>query len=430
MMGRVSNEAFAAAKKHLVGGVNSPVRAFGAVGGVPVFAQRGAGPYLYDIEGKQYVDYLLSWGPLIWGHAHPTIIASVMEAAQNGTSFGLPTVLETQMAALVCELVPSVELVRMVNSGTEATMSALRLARAYTGRDYIVKFEGCYHGHADSFLVKAGSGVATLGLPDSPGVPRGATETTLTAPYNDLNAVKELFLTRGEQIAAVIVEPVAGNMGCVLPKDEFLSGLRTLTQDYGALLIMDEVMTGFRVALGGGQERFNIHPDLTTMGKVIGGGLPVGAYGGRRQIMQRIAPEGTVYQAGTLSGNPLAMAAGLAALQMLKDGGKALYERLEFYGKQLVETFIAAGTKRGIPVFGHAIGGMFGLFFHEGPVFNYTQTSSANRKFYTLFFQSLLSQGVMLAPSQLESGFVSVVHGPAELAKTQEAIEGAMAIID
>ncbi len=426
-MSQLSDAAFVAAKKHLVGGVNSPVRAFGAVGGTPVFAERGEGPYLYDIEDKRYVDYLLSWGPLIWGHAHPSIIAKVTEAARKGTSFGLPTLLETQMAALVSELVPSVEIVRMVNSGTEATMSALRLARAYTGRDYIVKFEGCYHGHADSLLVKAGSGVATLGLPDSPGVPRGATETTLTAPYNDLEAVKALFLAQGEQIAAVIVEPVAGNMGCVLPKPGFLSGLRTLTEDYGALLIMDEVMTGFRVALGGGQERFGIRPDLTTMGKIIGGGLPVGAYGGPREIMQRIAPEGQVYQAGTLSGNPLAMSAGLVTLQMLRDGGKALYEGLESYGRQLVETFVSAGNKEGIPVYGHAIGGMFGLFFHAGPVFDYGDTMAANRQTYARFFQNMLAQGVLLAPSQLETGFVSAMHGPAELAITQEAIERAMA---
>ncbi len=404
------------------GGVNSPVRSFKAVGGNPFYAERGEGPYLWDIDGNRYIDYLLSWGPLIWGHAHPRVVAAVSEAAAKGTSFGVPTELETEMAELVVRLVPSVEVVRMVNSGTEATMSALRLARAYTSRPYIVKFEGCYHGHADSLLVKAGSGVATLGLPDSPGVPRETAANTLTVSYNDVAAVEDLFASRGEQIAAVIVEPVAGNMGCVLPQAEFLPALRRITEQYGALLIFDEVMTGFRVALGGAQERFGVKPDLTTLGKVIGGGLPVGAYGGRRDIMSLVAPAGPVYQAGTLSGNPLAMAAGKTTLQMLAERGSELYDEMERYGNAVVEVFLAEGKRKGIPVTGHAIGGMFGLFFHEGPIANHRDAAQSDFERYAAFFHALLRAGVALAPSQLEAGFLSAVHGTAELAKTQEAI--------
>ncbi|MCL6636807.1 MAG: glutamate-1-semialdehyde 2,1-aminomutase [Alicyclobacillus sp.] len=409
------------------GGVNSPVRAFRAVGGTPFFADHGAGPYLYDLDGNRYVDYLLSWGPLIWGHAHPRVIDSVVAAARRGTSFGVPTEWETEMAQLVIDLVPSVEVVRMVNSGTEAVMSALRLARAYTGRPCIVKFAGGYHGHADSLLVKAGSGVATFGLPDSPGVPAATAETTLVLPYNDVAAVQSLFAARGETIAAVIVEPVAGNMGCIPPVPGFLQALRDLTQQYGALLIFDEVMTGFRIALGGAQARFGVVPDLTTLGKVIGGGLPVGAYGGKREIMGWVAPDGPVYQAGTLSGNPLAMAAGLATLRMLQEEGEALYTRLEAYGRALVEAFLDAGAKHGIPVTGHALGGMFGLFFHPGPVRDYAAAAAADSQRYARFFHALLRRGVALAPSQLESGFVSAVHGEAELAWTVAAVADAMA---
>lgn len=424
MVHEKSEAAFRAAREVLPGGVNSPVRAFGAVGGTPFFAESGEGAYLNDIDGHRYIDYLLSWGPLIWGHAHPRIVQAVSDVLVKGTSFGVPTELETRMAQKVIELVPSVEVVRMVNSGTEATMSALRLARAYTQRSLIVKFEGCYHGHSDSLLVKAGSGVATLGLPDSPGVARATAETTLTVPYNDIDRLRDLFLERGEEIAGVIIEPVAGNMGCVLPRPGYLRAVRELTRSYGTLLIFDEVMTGFRVSLGGAQERFGIDPDLTTLGKVIGAGLPVGAYGGKREIMAMIAPEGPVYQAGTLSGNPLAMAAGLVSLEMLEEAARdGLYQRLENYGNTLAETFIGSGRERGIPVTGHAIGGMFGLFFQDGPVTDYESASRSNKQHYAGFFHKLLENGVALAPSQLESGFLSAVHGPRELEVTREAIQ-------
>ncbi len=422
-MGVKSEAAFKEALAVLPGGVNSPVRAFHAVGGTPFFAKRGEGPYLFDVDGNQYVDYLLSWGPLIWGHSHPSIVQAITETAKSGTSFGVPTEIETDMAKQVLHLMPSIEIVRMVNSGTEATMSALRLARAYTGRPCIVKFEGCYHGHADSLLVKAGSGVATFGLPDSPGVISETAKLTLTVPYNDVDALRELFLNRGQDIAAVIIEPVAGNMGCVLPNPGYLQAVRELTRSFGALLIFDEVMTGFRVALGGAQSRFNIDPDLTTLGKVIGGGLPVGAYGGKREIMQQIAPAGPVYQAGTLSGNPLAMTAGLTALRMLEEAAQnGLYERMESYGQSIVDTFVSCGLNKGIPVYGHAIGGMFCLFFHDGPVYDYQSASESDGNLYGKFFHALLKHGVSLAPSQLESGFLSGVHGEAELTRTQEAI--------
>jgi glutamate-1-semialdehyde 2,1-aminomutase len=423
-LGSKSEAAFERAKKVMPGGVNSPVRAFRAVGGTPFYAERGDGPYLYDIDGNKYVDYLLSWGPLIWGHSHPSIIRAITEAASRGTSFGVPTELETEMANKVIDIVPSIEVVRMVNSGTEATMSALRLARAFTGRTCIVKFEGCYHGHADSLLVKAGSGVATFGLPDSPGVVASTASQTLTVPYNDIDALRDLFLSRGEEIAAVIIEPVAGNMGCVLPNPGYLQAVRELTRSYGSLLILDEVMTGFRVALGGAQEKFGVDPDLTTLGKVIGAGLPVGAYGGKREIMEMIAPSGPVYQAGTLSGNPLAMAAGLTSLQMLEQAAAdGLYSKLQSYGQKVVDTFVSAGQEKGIPVYGHAIGGMFGLFFHDGPVHDYASASESDKEKYALFFHAMLKNGVSLAPSQLEAGFLSAVHSDTELSKTREAIQ-------
>lgn len=429
-MGNKSQTAFEEAKKVMPGGVNSPVRAFRAVGGTPFFAARGEGPYLYDIDDNRYVDYLLSWGPLIWGHAHPDILGAVVSVAQLGTSFGVPTELETQMAKKVIQLVPAVEVVRMVNSGTEATMSALRLARAYTGRSCVVKFEGCYHGHADSLLVKAGSGVATFGLPDSPGVPSQTAQSTLTVPYNDIAAITELFRLRGTEIAAVIVEPVGGNMGCILPNPGFLESLRDLTTQYGALLILDEVMTGFRVALGGAGAHFGITPDLITLGKVIGAGLPVGAYGGRREIMERIAPAGDVYQAGTLSGNPLAMAAGLTSLHMLEEAASnGLYENMESYGHKLVETFTSAGREKGIPVSGVAIGGMFGLFFHEGPIHNFATANTCDKGMYGRFFHRMLQAGVSLAPSQLEAGFLSAVHTKQQLAETQTAIHASIAAL-
>lgn len=422
-MRKASEKAFGEAQKVMPGGVNSPVRAFRAVGGTPFFADKGEGPFLFDIDGNRYIDYLLSWGPLIWGHAHPEIVQAVQAAAAKGTSFGVPTTLETEMAQAVIDAVPSVEIVRMVNSGTEATMSALRLARAFTGRQYIVKFEGCYHGHADSLLVKAGSGVATLALPDSPGVPSATAQSTLTIPYNDIAAAEALFEQRGHEIAAVIVEPVAGNMGCILPVPGFLEALRRITAEHQSLLIFDEVMTGFRVSFGGAQERFGIVPDLTTFGKVIGGGLPVGAYGGRRDIMAMVAPAGPMYQAGTLSGNPLAMAAGMTALRMLKDAGRdGLYAGLETRGKQIVDAFINAGNKHGIPTSGHAIGGMFGLFFHSGPITNYAESSACDKERYAQFFHGMLNAGISLAPSQQEAGFMSAVHGDRELAETIEAI--------
>lgn len=424
LMYKASEQAFEAARKVMPGGVNSPVRAFKAVGGTPIFAERGEGPYLIDVDGHQYVDYLLSWGPLIWGHAHPEIVRAVQATASRGTSFGMPTILETKMAEQVIALVPSIEVVRMVNSGTEATMSALRLARAFTGRSYIVKFEGCYHGHSDGLLVKAGSGVATLGLPDSPGVPAETAAATLTIPYNDMASVTALFEQRGAEIAAVIVEPVAGNMGCIPPVPGFLETLRTLTRQHGALLILDEVMTGFRVALGGAQARFGIQPDLTTLGKVIGGGLPVGAYGGRRDIMAMVAPDGPMYQAGTLSGNPLAMAAGLAALTMLEQAAKeGLFEQLQRSGERIVAAFVEAGQACGIAVSGHAIGGMFGLFFHPGPIRSYQDSSQCDFTRYAAFFHGMLAEGVALAPSQQEAGFLSAVHGEAEIANTVAAIQ-------
>jgi glutamate-1-semialdehyde 2,1-aminomutase len=421
-----SSAAYEAAKQVLPGGVNSPVRAFRAVGGTPFFAERGEGVHLVDIDGNRYLDYLLSWGPLIWGHSHPEIVRAIQDAATRGTSFGVPTLLETEMAQTVISLVPSIEVIRMVNSGTEATMSALRLARAYTGRPIIVKFEGCYHGHSDGLLVKAGSGVATLGLPDSPGVPEATARATLTVPYNDIDALRDLFMTQGETIAAVIIEPVAGNMGCVLPKPGYLQAVRELTKSHGALLILDEVMTGFRVSLGGAQERFGIDADLTTLGKVIGAGLPVGAYGGKREIMSLIAPAGPVYQAGTLSGNPLAMAAGLTSLQMLMTANQqGLYTRLEAYGHALVDTFIRVGCAKGIPVSGVAIGAMFGLSFHEGPIVDYASASQCDVDAYSRFFHAMQNRGVSLAPSQLEAGFLSALHGEEELSFTQDAIETA-----
>ncbi len=408
------------------GGVNSPVRAFKAVGGTPFFADHGQGAYLYDIDGNRYVDYLLSWGPLMWGHANEQIVAAVTKMAARGTSFGVPTELETEMAETVIEIMPSIEKVRMVNSGTEATMSALRVARAYTQRALIVKLEGCYHGHPDALLVKAGSGVATFGLPDSPGVPSDVAKTTLTVPYNDISALEELFAKRGQDIAALIMEPVAGNMGCVLPQAGYLAAARRITQEHGSLLIFDEVMTGFRVSLGGAQEKYGVVPDMTTLGKVIGGGLPVGAYGGRAEIMDFVAPSGPVYQAGTLSGNPLAMAAGLTSLRMLKQAAQeGLYERLDAYGKRIAEAFVALGGAHGVNTYAHAVGGMFGLFFHDGPVENYQDASECDAKAYGAFFHAMLENGVSLAPSQLEAGFLSAVHQEAELELTLRAMERA-----
>jgi glutamate-1-semialdehyde 2,1-aminomutase len=403
-----SNELLADAKQVIPGGVNSPVRAFRAVGGQPLFIARGKGAYLWDVDGNRYMDYVLSWGPLILGHAHPAVVTALSRAAAEGTSFGAPTALETELAELVIDMVPSVEMVRFVNSGTEATMTALRLARAFTGRNKIVKFEGCYHGHADMLLVQAGSGVATLGLPDSPGVPPGATQDTLTAPFNDLGAVERLFERYPNDIAAVIVEPVAGNMGVVPPADGFLSGLREQTQTHGALLVFDEVMTGFRVALGGAQALYGVDPDLTTLGKVIGGGLPVGAYAGKRAIMETVAPVGPMYQAGTLSGNPLAMTAGLVTLRELRKPG--VFHEIVAQTERLCEGVGRAARDAGVPVYQTQVGTMFCTYFTKEPVTDYESAKTSDTGAFGRFFDGMLGQGVYLAPSQFEASFTSVAH--------------------
>jgi glutamate-1-semialdehyde 2,1-aminomutase len=403
-----SQALFAAAQKVIPGGVDSPVRAFRAVGGRPLFVERGQGPYLFDADGNRYIDYVLSWGPLILGHAHPRVAEALKSAVDRGTSYGAPTALETELAELVRELVPSAQLVRFVNSGTEATMSALRLARAFTGRDKIIKFEGCYHGHADMLLVQAGSGVVTLGLPDSPGVPKGAAQDTLVAPYNDLAGVKALFEANPDQIAGVIVEPVAGNMGVVPPVEGFLSGLHELTQQFGALLIFDEVMTGFRVSLGGAQSLYGVTPDLTTLGKVIGGGLPVGAYAGRRDIMETVAPVGPMYQAGTLSGNPLAMTAGIETLKVLSEPG--VFDDLVARSEHLCAGIGEAARSMGVPIYQTQVGTMFCTYFTGHPVTNWATASKSDVQQFGRFFQAMLERGVYVAPSQFEAGFMSAAH--------------------
>jgi glutamate-1-semialdehyde 2,1-aminomutase len=422
-----SQTLFQDAQQYIPGGVNSPVRAFKGVGGQPLFIERGEGPYLFDADGNRYIDYVLSWGPLILGHAHPQIVGALQQAVARGVSYGAPTALETELAELVCEMIPSVEMVRFVNSGTEATMSAIRLARAFTGRDKIIKFAGCYHGHGDMLLVKAGSGVATLGLPDSPGVPAGAAQDTLIAAYNDLQSVQALLEATPEQVAAVIVEPVAGNMGVVPPTDGFLAGLRKMTQEAGTLLIFDEVMTGFRVAPGGAQELYNVMPDLTTLGKVIGGGLSVGAYAGRAEIMQQVAPLGPMYQAGTLSGNPLAMAAGLETLKIL--GQPGLFETLVSRTQRLGEGIGQAAVSAGIPIYQTQVGTMFCTYFTDTPVANWDTASTANTKQYGQFFWAMVEQGVYLAPSQFEAGFMSVAHTDEIIEKTIEAAKEAFRIV-
>jgi glutamate-1-semialdehyde 2,1-aminomutase len=415
---RKSAAAFEEAKKVLPGGVNSPVRAFKSVGLTPLFIERGSGSRVYDIDGNEFIDYVGSWGPLILGHAHPEVVEAVKRTAEKGTSFGAPTLLETEMAKLVCERVPSVEIVRMVNSGTEATMSALRLARGYTRRSKILKFEGSYHGHADALLIKAGSGVATLGLPDSPGVPEGVAANTIAVPYNDLEAVRLAFERFGEEIAAVIVEPVAGNMGVVPPLPGFLQGLRDITRKYGSLLIFDEVMTGFRVHLNCAQGLYGITPDLTCLGKVIGGGLPVGAYGGKKEIMEQIAPSGPIYQAGTLSGNPLAMVAGLTTLQLL--GRPGVYEELERKSARLAEGFARNAAELGVPCTINRVGSMVCPFFTEQKVINYETAKTSNLAHFTSYFGHMLDHGVSVAPSQFEGMFVSTAH-------TDEDIEATIA---
>ncbi|HXR65695.1 MAG TPA: glutamate-1-semialdehyde 2,1-aminomutase [Ktedonobacteraceae bacterium] len=415
---------FAEAQQLMPGGVNSPVRAFRGVGGEPVFIARANGPYMFDEDGNRYLDYVQSWGPMILGHAHPAVLQAVIEAAANGFSFGAPTAAESELAHLVIESVPSIEMVRFVNSGTEATMSALRLARAYTGRTKIIKFSGCYHGHADMLLVQAGSGVATMGLPDSPGVPAETTANTLIAPYNDAEAVAELFRAYPNEIAAVIVEPVAANMGLVQPLPGFLAALQRMTKEHGALLICDEVMTGFRVALGGMQERAGIKPDLTCLGKIIGGGLPVGAYGGRREIMQMVAPAGPMYQAGTLSGNPLAMAAGIATLKELRKPGQ--YAEIERKSALLADGLTRALQQSGTPAQLARIGCMFTIFFTTQVVHNYADAKTSDTQRFARFFWSMLRQGVYLPPSQFEACFVSLAFDDAMLEETIEAARVAL----
>ncbi|NOZ49010.1 MAG: glutamate-1-semialdehyde 2,1-aminomutase [Chloroflexi bacterium] len=416
---------FQQAKTLMPGGVSSPVRAFRAVGGQPLFIDRGEGPYLIDVDGNRYIDYVLSWGPLILGHAQPQVVRALQEAAAKGSSFGAPSPLEIELAELIRTFIPRIEMMRFVNSGTEAVMSALRLARAYTGRDKVIKFVGNYHGHADMLLVKAGSGVATLGLPDSPGVPAATVSNTLLAHYNDLDSVEQLFDEHKGQIAAVIVEPVAGNMGMIPPLPAFLPGLRQLTSAHDALLVFDEVMTGFRVHPGGAQTLYAIQPDITTLGKVIGGGLPVGAYGGRREIMEMVAPAGPVYQAGTLSGNPLAMTAGIATLKQLQS--PAAWEHFERVGSRLLAGLQDAARAAGVPIQVQRLGSMFGMFFSAEAVSDWDTASGADSRRFAAYFQQMLAQGVYLAPSQFESGFLSTVHTEVEIDQTVAAAANAFA---
>ena len=411
-----NHDLFARAQKLLPGGVNSPVRAFRSVGGEPFFTERADGAYLWDVEGKRYIDYVGSWGPMIVGHNHPAVRQAVERAIGNGLSFGTPCAAEVTMAETIVSLIPSVDMVRMVNSGTEATMSAIRLARGATGRSKIVKFEGCYHGHGDSFLVKAGSGALTFGVPTSPGVPKASADLTLTLPYNDIDAARLLFTQEGKDIAGLIIEPVAGNMNCIAPKERYLQALRELCTEHGVLLIFDEVMTGFRVALGGAQAYYGITPDLTCFGKIIGGGMPVGAYGGRRDLMEQIAPAGPIYQAGTLSGNPVAMAAGLAMLQLIQAPG--FYEDLTARTVRLTDGILAEAKKVGVPFSVNRVGAMFGLFFTDETVESYAQATTADVAAFNRFFHGMLERGVYLAPSAFEAGFVSSAHDDDVIAAT------------
>ena len=419
-----SQKLFSAAKKYIPGGVNSPVRAFKSVGMEPFFVAKAKGSKLYDVDGNSYIDYVLSWGPMILGHANPAVIKAIKKAASDGTSYGAPTELETTLAKMVIDAVPSIEMVRMVSSGTEATMSAIRLSRGFTGRDKIIKFEGGYHGHADSLLVKAGSGAATFGVPDSPGVPAGLAGNTITCPYNDIDAVKAAMDREGKNVACIIVEPVAGNMGCVPPVPGFLEGLREVCDKYGALLILDEVMTGFRVAYGGAQSLYKIKPDLTCLGKVIGGGMPVGAYGGRRDIMEKVSPVGPVYQAGTLSGNPLAMTAGIEMLKQLKKPG--VYKELEKKSDMLERGLKEVFRKAGVAASFNRVGSMFTTFFTDGEVRDYSGARTSDTARFSKFFKGMLENGVNIAPSQFEAGFMSLAHSESDINKTIKAAAKAL----
>lgn len=419
-----NHELFQRARQLMPGGVNSPVRAFKSVGGEPFFTARADGAYLWDVEGKRYIDYIGSWGPMIAGHNHPAVREAVERAVRNGLSFGTPCPAEVTMAETITRLVPSMEMVRMVNSGTEATMSAIRLARGATGRSKIVKFEGCYHGHGDSFLVKAGSGALTFGVPTSPGVPKQNADLTLTLPYNDLDAAKTLFAEQGEEIAGLIIEPVAGNMNCILPREGYLQGLRALCDAHGALLIFDEVMTGFRVALGGAQAHYGVRPDLSTFGKIIGGGMPVGAYGGRRDLMEQVAPSGPIYQAGTLSGNPVAMAAGLAVLELVQAPG--FHDTLASRTRLLCDGLQAVADGEGVPFSTTRVGGMFGLFFTAERVETFDQATATDTAMFNRFFHGMLARGVYLAPSAFEAGFMSSAHSDQDIADTLQAAREAL----
>ncbi|MGD1852517.1 MAG: glutamate-1-semialdehyde 2,1-aminomutase [Cyanophyceae cyanobacterium] len=419
-----SEAIFNAAQKLMPGGVNSPVRAFKSVGGQPIVFDRVKGAYAWDVDNNRYIDYIGTWGPAICGHANDEVLAALGEALSKGTSFGAPCALENVLAEMVIDAVPSIEMVRFVNSGTEACLSVQRLMRAYTKRDRLLKFEGCYHGHGDMFLVKAGSGVATLGLPDSPGVPKSVTEHTLTAPYNDLEAVKALFAQYPDEISGVILEPIVGNSGFILPDPGFLAGLREITQEYGALLVFDEVIPGFRIAYGGVQEKFGITPDLTTLGKIIGGGLPVGAYGGRRDIMEMVAPAGPMYQAGTLSGNPLAMTAGIKTLELLRRPGT--YDRLDEITKRLVTGMLAIAEETGHEACGGSLSAMFGFFFTAGPVRNYDDAKGCDLEKFSRFHRGMLERGIYLAPSQFEAGFTSLAHTEADIDATLAAARDVM----
>lgn len=414
-----SKRLYAKAKSYIPGGVNSPVRAFKSVGGSPLFIKRASGSKIYDIDGNVYIDYVLSWGPMIIGHSHPRVVNALRKAIEKGTSYGAPTELELELGRMVIKAFPSIEMVRMVNSGTEATMSAIRLARGYTGRDKIIKFEGCYHGHADGLLVAAGSGATTFGVPDSPGVPKDYAKNTINLPFNNLRAVEKSLERIGEDVACIIVEPIVGNMGCILPKNGFLEGLRELTLKYGAILIFDEVMTGFRVSYGGAQWLYGIKPDITCLGKIIGGGLPVGAYGGKRKIMKQVSPEGPVYQAGTLSGNPLAMTAGIETLKILSRPG--IYESLERRSSELEEGLKERAVRAGVKTYFSRVGSMFCTYFTDKEVWDYTSAKRSDTKMFSRFFRLMLQKGINLAPSQFEAGFLSTAHTYSDIEATIKA---------